>query len=88
MIEATFIGMRGESATNNIDNRGARRFAEQQNKPFTRAKVREWMKCAVEPWRLYGAFRPDDMPPKGGDPVALRTLQAQFGSDYEEVDGV
>jgi len=88
MIEATFIGMRGNSAIDNLNRPGLRRFADQQNKPFTRAKVREWMKCAVEPWRLYGAFRPDDMPPKGGDPVALRTLQAQFGSDYEEVDGV
>lgn len=37
-------------------------------------KARE--KKLREPWREYCAWRPDDMPRKGGDPVALMRLAA------------
>lgn len=36
-------------------------------------------RLAVEPWREYFPYRPDDMPPKKGNPAALAKLLAECG---------
>ena len=76
MIETTFIGLRGDSAVSNLHRARARVAAEHQNKQFTKASLREWLRCAREPWRMYFPYRPDDMPPKGGSPAELAKLEA------------
>lgn len=46
-------------------------------KTFTQSSLREWLQCSVEPWRLYGARKPDDMPGRNGDKRALAKLSGE-----------
>ena len=74
MIELQHVALRGESAISNLSR--SRPYAEQMNRQFTRKSLTEWLNVAREPWRAYCPWRPDDMPPKGGDPRALAKLEA------------
>ena len=74
MIELQHVALRGESAIANLSHGRVR--AEDMNVQFTRKSMTEWLNVAREPWRAYCPWRPDDMPPKGGDPRALAKLEA------------
>ena len=37
-----------------------------------------------EPWREYVPWRPDDMPPRNGNPAALRRLANEHFEELEE----
>lgn len=46
---------------------------------LTDANVAEWMRLAVEPWRGYFPYRPDDMPRKSGNAATLAKLTQELG---------
>lgn len=51
----------------------------------TPAKLSRFLRLSVEPWREYISFRPDDMPPKRGNPTLLEKLKADPELGYEAV---
>ena len=77
MNELQHLMLRHKSAPTTLDARyEAKQEAERYCKPFTKGVLESWLKAAVEPWRLYGALRPDDFPPARGNPTALAKLAA------------
>lgn len=55
------------------------------SKRFTLASMKAWIKASQEPWRLYGARHPDDLPSPKGSPAKLAelTMLALSGADPE-----
>jgi hypothetical protein len=66
-----FISYRGQNALERCESREAR-TAEVRH--FTRRSLSEWLNQIREPWREYGARRPDDMPPRNGDRAAMKRV--------------
>ena len=82
MNELQHLMLRHNSAPTTLDARYDDKVAaERFCKPFTEATMRTWLRCAVEPWRLYAEWRPDDMPPKSGSPAKLAALTRELGAD-------
>jgi len=51
-------------------------YAHFSSGEFTAAKLARFLLLAREPWREYGARRPDDMPPRSGDKRAMARIMA------------
>jgi len=50
---------------------------------MTKSQLEYRIRLATKPWKAYFPFRPDDMPPKNGNPEMLKKLAAEF---YTEND--
>lgn len=52
---------------------------------MTHGQVAAYCLRSREPWREYFAYKPDDMPPRNGNPAKLAKLMAELGAtDGEE----
>jgi hypothetical protein len=54
---------------------------------MTQQQLTRRINWAREPWREYFAYRPDDMPPKRGNPEKLLKLLSECGEVDEQLLG-
>jgi hypothetical protein len=59
-------------------------YAHFSSGEFTPTKLSRFLLLAREPWREYGARKPDDMPPKAGDKRALARIMADPDIEREQ----
>lgn len=76
-----FLAYRGLSGAGNRTS-----MAPEQVPQFTSSTMKAWLRQAREPWLEYCEWRPGDMPPKKGAPVALANLMKDPSLGYCEVD--